>query len=78
MTHCSLFEENIDHFMTCSKYGKVAWEINWKEIFLNNVKNLNFVEKEVKQRQFIRNKKLQEVGLPPLMAPLLHIDVEQE
>ena len=75
---CSLVEENIEHFMTCSTYGKVAWEINWKEIYLNNVKNQNCVAKEVKQRQFIRNNKLQEVGLPPLLAPLLHIDVEQE
>ena len=33
---CSLVEENIKHFMTCSTYGEVAWEINFKEIFLNN------------------------------------------
>ena len=25
---CSLVEENSEHFMTCSTYGKVAWEIN--------------------------------------------------
>ena len=53
---CSLVEENIDHFMTCRAYGKEALEINWKLIYQNNVKNLNIIAKEVKRRQFLRNK----------------------
>ena len=42
---CSLTEENIEHFMTCRAYGKVAWEVNWKLIFENNVEQQNKVAK---------------------------------
>ena len=36
---CEMLEENIEHFMSCEAYGKTSWEIDWKEIFGNNVKN---------------------------------------
>ena len=74
---CETLEENIEHFMSCIAYRKTSWEINWKQIFGNNVKNQNTVAKEVKQRQFIRKKKLEEAGLPPMLAPLFQISVEQ-
>ena len=75
---CEMLEENIEHFMSCESYGKTSWEIDWKEIFGNNFKNQNTVAKEVKRRQFIRKKKLDEVGLPLILAPLLQTSVEQE
>ena len=68
---CKKEDETIEHFMTCNTYGKTSWEIDWKEIFLNHVEKQNTVAKEVKRRQFIRQKKLDEVGLPPILAPLL-------
>ena len=73
---CEKYEENIEHFMTCEAYGKVTWEINWREVFENNVSNQNIVAKEIKRRQFIRKRKLDKVGLPPLLAPLLQASVE--
>ena len=51
------FEENIEPFMSCEAYGKVTWEINWREVFENNKSNQNIVAKEIKRRQFIRKKK---------------------
>ena len=74
---CEMLEENIEHFMSCESYGKTSWEIDWKEIFGSNVKNQNTVAKEIKRRQFIRKKKLDKVGLPPILAPLLKTSVEQ-
>ena len=75
---CEMLEENIEHFMSCESYGKTSWEIDWKEIFGNIVQNQNTVAKEVKRRQFIRKKKLDEVGLPLILAPLLQTSVEQD
>ena len=75
---CEMIEETIEHFMTCRTYGKTSWEIDWKLIFLDDVENQNTVAKEVKRRQFIRKKKIEEAGLPPNMAPLLQYNVEQE
>ena len=68
---CEIEDETIEHFMTCDTYGKTSWEIDWKEIFLNHVENQNTVAKEIKRKHFIRKKKLEEVGLPPILAPLL-------
>ena len=76
---CALEDENIEHFMSCESYGKkTSWEIDWKEIFGNNVKNQNTVAKDAKRRQFRRKKKLDKVGLPSILAPLLRSSVEQE
>ena len=75
---CEKEDETIEHFMTCNTYGKTSWEIDWILIYLDNVENKNSVAKEVKRRQFIRKKKLDEVGLPPTMAPLLQSNVEQK
>ena len=68
---CSMSEESFEHSMSCKTYGKVSCEIGWKEIFLNNVENQILVAKEVKRRQYLRKKRIEEVGLPPIMAPLL-------
>ena len=64
--------------MTGKTYGKTSWEIYWRLIYLDNVENPNNVAKEIKRRQLIRKKKLDEVGLPPTMAPLLQSNVEQK
>ena len=64
---CSFLEENIGHFMTCSTYRKVAWEINWKEIFQNNVENQNSVAKNVKKKKtyiYIYEKQKASTGRP--------------
>ena len=68
---CEKYEENMDHFMTCRAYGKEPLETNWTEVFGNIVVNQNIVAKEIKRRQFMRKRKLDEVGLPPPLAPLL-------
>ena len=74
---CEMSGETIDNFLTCRAYGKITLKIDWKEIFLDNVENQITVAKEVKRRQYVRKKKLDEVGLPLLMAPLLQSNVEQ-
>ena len=51
------FEENVKYFMSCKAYGKVTWDINWKEIFATNISTQNIVAKEIKRRQFKRKKK---------------------
>ena len=68
---CSVSEESCEHYMSCSTYGKVSCEIRWKEILLNNVENQIIVAKEVKRRKYLRKKRIEEVGLPPIMAPQL-------
>ena len=73
-----MLEENIEDFLFCESYKKTSWEIDWKEIFGNNVKNQNTVAIEVKRRQFIRKKKLDKVGRPTILAPLLQTCVEQK
>jgi hypothetical protein len=73
---CGKYEENIEHFMTCRSYGTVSLEINWREIYGNNVLNQVQVAKEIKRRQFIRKRKLDEVGLSLPLAPLLQTSVE--
>ena len=47
---CSLVEENIDQLMTCSTYGKVAWEINWKEIFFKQCEKSKLCGKRCKKK----------------------------
>ena len=41
---------NLKNLMTCRAYENVAWEVNWKDIFENNVENQIIVAKEVKRR----------------------------
>ena len=69
---CEKYEDNIEHFMTCRAYGKELFETNWTEVFGNSVVNKNVAGKEIKRRQFMKKKKkLDDVGLPPPLAPLL-------
>ena len=74
---CDLVLENLDHFMSCKEYGHGKLTIEWKEIFLDDVNNQNKIAKEVKRRLFIRKTKLEKVGLPTNVAPLLQDSVEQ-
>ena len=54
---CEKYEENIEHFMTCEAYGKVTREINWREVFENNISNQNIVAKEIKKKKTVHKKK---------------------
>ena len=74
---CDLVLENLDHFMSCKEYGHGNLTIDWKEIFLDDVVNQNKIAKEVKRRLFIRKTKLEKVGLPTNVAPLLQDPVER-
>ena len=62
--------------MTCRAYGKTTLDIDWKKIFVDNVETQNTASKEVKKRQYVRKKKIDDVGVPLLMAPLLKSKVE--
>ena len=68
---CKMSEENIDHFMNCQTYGNSPSKIDWKDIFENDPDEQNTIAIEVKRRQKIRKQKLEEVGLPSNLAPLL-------
>ena len=74
---CNLDTENIEHFMMCKEYGIGILNIDWKEIYENNFENQNQVAKEVKRRLFLRKAKLDKVGLPDNMAPMLQDPVER-
>ena len=74
---CDLIPKHLDHFMSCKEYGHGKLTIDWKEIFLDDVNNQNKIAKEVKRRLFIRKTKLEKVGLPTNVAPLLQDSVEQ-
>ena len=74
---CNLDTENIEHFMKCKEYGIGILNIDLKEIYENNVENQNQVAKEVKRRLFLRKAKLDKVGLPANMAPMLQDPVER-
>jgi hypothetical protein len=73
---CKIEEENFDHFMKCLLYGPNNLEIKYTGIFENTQENQYKVAIEIKRRSQIRKAKLAEVGLPPLMAPLLQDTVE--
>ena len=74
---CQLSEEDFQHFITCEAYGNEPLEINWQEIFGNDVSYQNIIAKEVKSRHNMRKVKLEEDGLPQILAPMLHTSVEQ-
>ena len=74
---CQLSEEDFQHFITCEAYGNEPLEINWQEMFGNDVSYQNIIAKEVKSRHNMRKAKLEEDGLPQILAPMLHTSVEQ-
>ena len=45
---CEKFEENIEHFMNCISYGKGTLEMNWTDVFGNNVGIKMLLEKKSK------------------------------
>ena len=73
---CQMIEDNFEHFMKCFLYGPTNLEIEYTEMFGNTHENQYIVAIEIKRRSQIRKAKLDEVGLPPLMAPLLQDTVE--
>ena len=72
---CKVLEDSFEHFMNCKTYGKLSCETNLTEIFGNYVHQLNIIAREIQKRQRLRKIKLEEVGLPPLLAPLLQTDL---
>ena len=73
---CQLSEEDFQHFITCEAYGNEPLEINWQEMFGNDVSYQNIIAKEVKSRHNMRKVKLEEDGLPQILAPMLQTSVE--
>ena len=65
------FEENFDHFMKSNSYGQTELKVLHTEIFGNNHEDQFEIAKEIKIRIHKRKRKLDEVGLPPTLAPLL-------
>ena len=70
---CKLCEEDFEHFISCDAYGNQPLEIDWKEIFGNNVSNQITMAQEVKSRHISRKLKLEEDGRPYILAPKLQI-----
>jgi hypothetical protein len=69
---CQTEDEDMNHFMKCSAYGKGPFEMNWTNIYENDPDEQNLIAVEVRRRYSIRQLKVNEVGLPPLnLAPLL-------
>ena len=73
---CENSEENIEHFMSCSLYGSGDLDYDLKDIYGNEFEKQNIIAKDVRRRQQKRKLKLEEVGLPHLLAPLLQDPVE--
>ena len=63
--------QSFDHFMKCSSYGQTELNILHTEFFENNPEDQYEIAKEIKRRIQIRKRKLDEVGLPSKLAPLL-------
>ena len=59
--------------MICETYGKGSLETDWTEIYSNDAENLFEIAKEIRRRKHMRNSKINEDGLPPILAPLLQI-----
>ena len=73
---CENSEENIKHFMTCTLYGEEI-DIPWEEIFGTDIEKQCLIATDIKRRQEIRNNKIEEVGLPEILVPLLQVSIEQ-
>ena len=67
---CKLSEETIEHFMSCQSYGKGAFEKDWKLIY-ENYHEIQFEIAVERRRHKLRKHKLEEVGLPCNLAPML-------
>ena len=68
---CKLSDENIKHFMSCKAYGMDSLDIDWKLIYENEPETQFKIAEEIKRRHNLRKYKLEEVGLPSNVAPLL-------
>ena len=67
---CNLFEENMQHFMQCTKYGRQSLS-NWKLIYENSSKTETKVEIawEAQERYKLRSKIIQDDGPDFNQAP---------
>ena len=68
-----MFEEDFDHIISCDAYGNKTLDIDYREIFDKYVSHQITIAKEVKSRHFMRTLKLEEDGLPHILAPKLLI-----
>ena len=70
-------KKNIQHFMTCKLYGEEI-DTPLKEIFGTEVDKQYKIAIKIKRTRQMRNIKLEEIGLPDNLAPLLQASVEQQ
>ena len=70
---CKMFEEDFDHIISCDAYGNKTLDIDYREIFDKDVSHQITIAKEVKSRHCMRTLKLEEDGLPHILAPKLLI-----
>ena len=68
---CKLSEETIDNFMSCPAYGETSLEKDGKIIYGNDTESQFEIATEIRKRHTLQISKLEEVGLPHNMAPLL-------
>ena len=73
---CARVQETFKHFMTCQLYENEI-EIPCTELFGNDSDKQFLIVSEIKKRQHMRKHKLEEVGLPYNLAPLLQVSVDQ-
>ena len=74
---CQEENEDMEHFMNCSSYGKTPLGNNWTNMYENDPDEQKIIAQEIKSRYSLRKLKLHEVGLPQKnLAPLLQTPVE--
>ena len=71
-----LWKENFQHFMTCSSYGNNPLQIYGSKMFEKNMEDQVVLAKDIRRRQFLRKRKQEEDGLPPILAPMLQTSGE--
>ena len=61
-----MWEEDMDHFMSCSAYGK-------RRSFENDSEKQHHIALEIKWRGYIQKSELDKAGMPSKnLAPMLH------
>ena len=70
---CKMIAETMEHFMSCEPYEKGSLETDWKEVYCIESESQFKIDREIRRRGLKRNKKNNEDGLPPILAPLLQI-----
>ena len=70
---CKLSADIMEIFMSCETYGKGSLETDWKEIYCNDSESQIEISREIRRRILMRTSKINEEGLPPILAHLLQI-----